>query len=237
MCFNPPCFPTFSIGDRKNKMTLLGIGLASFGTIVATSVRTQAQAPFVISNFNGVGPDYIYGDFTGTRNPTTYDLSGRSNGGVGWGYGPPINLSAYATGVFALDAQLLPGNVQDIQVLIDTQDTGVLDGYVYYYILKAAELNTSNFSTVFSKSLNNPDFVLDAAHNFATIPVGAPGHVPDLTKVTNFGIQAYIYGNNAFFNYRLDNFAIRAAVPAPGSLITALIGIVPGVLLLRRRRK
>ena len=42
------------------------------------------------------------------------------------------------------------------------------------------------------------------------------------------------YGHAVLGGLTFDTLRV---VPAPGSLITALIGIVPGVMLLRRRRK
>jgi len=141
------------------------------------------------------------------RNSSTVNLSGGSIGG---------NLSAYNTSTVNISG----GSVGNNLVALDSSTVNV---------------SGSSFGNLFAENAGvfnifGRDLVaqLKSTNFFGSTRYSLSGTLVDGTVMSNKNL---LIQNGTGARFTLNN------VPAPGSLMTALIGVIPGVLLLRRRRK
>ena len=89
-------------------------------------------------------------------------------------------------------------------------------------------LNTGGTFNIYGKNLSAK--LINSAYNTYYTQYALSGTLQDGTAYSNLNL---IVQNGTGARFNLFN---STTVPAPGSLVTALIGVVPGVLVLRRRK-
>ena len=203
---------------RCSLVSIAAITLISVAPIAYaqyTFFPNDATINYAINTYsNYVGYANI-SDITATprKNPTSPTINFVTGGSIG-GF-----LDAYNSSTVNVSGGSIGSIGSDLHAY-DSSTVNVSGGSISgdLWVNGAAVLN------IFGRGLVAPFVYPGGSHSVYSLS----GTLLDGTIVTN----KYLYiQNGSSARFTLNN------VPAPGSLVTALIGVVPGVLMLRRRRK
>jgi hypothetical protein len=234
--------------------------LTNYGGNVATIVPGGPAGSFLRLTYNGVGSTLNTIGFEQTqtlpvgRVEASFDF--RMNGGADGFSFALLNTANYgATGAAPSMAEE-PGLTNSFGLGFDIyQNPGEVNNNHLNLYFNGAVLQTFGTpgfdlsSDQFHRASLIIDFVEEGANvtlNLTPDVLGAPGTV--VTPISNFLVTGMTsYASRVGFgartggvssNHDLDNINVQfSPVPAPGALLTGLIGIVPGMYALLRRRR
>lgn len=202
------------------------ITVAVFWAFVAYAPANQV----VLSDFNGTGFDFTYGQWTPsdiTVGSTFVTINAVGlQGGAGISFSPHITLNTYHTQLVVTARIGRDNESSQFNIVLIDNDPGGVEAFVYFF--SASLFNNSTFTTITRSLLDPPDFyAVQSGTPDGTLNLDSNGGMP------NFQIQGNYANQTDRFHWEFDQVYI---VPEPSTVGLALAGLgLFGARWMRRR--
>lgn len=203
--------------------------VALFASVLAVAASVEANQ-IILSDFNGTGFDFTYGQWTPsdiTTGSTFVTISAVGlQGGAGVNFTPHVTLNNYHTQLVVTARIGRDNESSQFNIVLIDNDPGGVEFFVYFF--PATLFNNSTFTTITRSLLDPPDYyAVQSGTPDGTLNLDASGGMP------NFQIQGNYANTTDRFHWEFD---IVYIVPEPSTIGLALVGLgLIGLRVVRRR--